>query len=1277
MAQTLSEPLAAAQLLTERKPLVEVTSDKFVPDIPFVGQRLSTDYNGLSERNPAALALSDGRLFALTTFSSGSYARFSISNVDRTEWDEYMIPASLTKPAVVEMPGGKVGILTAGVSYVYDLNTVPPALVASGSTGIAGEEFYISTSVNPEDRVGNRAVVRLANGNYMAVYVADDATYPAHGNITLKYSISSDFITWGAWTAIPLVNSEATHPKYNPFLFVTENGDVNLLFEYVEQYTGALGTTEKVNIYHYVSDDNGATWTYAPGSSTQSGPNGRTAGAITFYPDFGTTARHPYAISLGAGNWRISYVETASALHMNTTALGWEGLDSVVGMHFDEVARKTYVVNYNANDGGNLSSIVVVNPDTWQPIKSIWSGSTPTFSPFWFAGGSFELHDTTGARELTIIRRANSIGIYNSDTDQCTEFHFDAIPAYGVDANISPKAVGSTGGIGHSEGPMSIERMFLDYENRILYLYWATSYIWGGCYGIGKIDLTQTGPEYTHDVMWVKSSYPAPVVSISQAQMEAIGGAYADFHVFPGDNLIVFSGGWNSHIEGLGGPWLGVTMVYTMDGVLLKQFDDNNSDTYPYRGIQKFAKVGHDLYGIFYYEHNYDNAGRYGICKLDLTDFSVAYFRPEFATVEDYGFNSIIPIKDGDELLLTSDTYGAARFVIADASWVSYTNTTLPGLFPYSGSAEIAAYDTVNAGIFLGSINNAMLIYFYESGSFSQPQYGSAVFGGSVWDYGSFSPLTSIFREKQLVMTNDPASSGGMYAFWTHVNADGSTRIRWDKDLSEFDLTDYLVGGSSVTIKRSIDGSPNKLSFSVTHGHLFDPHNQDSLWSMILKKHRRITVRFGEDIGGTAYWVNAGTFVVVGGKMSYARGEYPTMNVEAEDIRIWWEDAEIVATNHYEMTPEDILQDVVSSWGGMDLADIVIPAMYGSYVIWFQWLDTTVKKVVDALCFRFGYFPSITADNKFTVRPISNANTVDHTYADGTKIISFSPDDDFSDFTNRVTVTGETRDFIDLLYEEESVGSLFGTAGWWGAKNTYDVWYSEDHKRKAKNPRLVIIESCIPNSFIQHLGGGSESIVLVDQDEFFCRVQVEVPDMSTIAWALGATLLVTGIAMGVSGQYSPSTGWGMFIGWVIGLSALMYILSGIVNYQYEIWARPYGQQRLGCEGQANDVELQALIGRIVEKKIDEPLAIDPGQCQWLADHELMIEMAQRNRVKFEKIAHLQDEEGDTLVVPHSYSGRSMTVFVTDLTRSFRIPTGAANDKGGFTDGIEGWKVAPV
>ena len=183
--------------------------------------------------------------------------------------------------------------------------------------------------------------------------------------------------------------------------------------------------------------------------------------------------------------------------------------------------------------------------------------------------------------------------------------------------------------------------------------------------------------------------------------------------------------------------------------------------------------------------------------------------------------------------------------------------------------------------------------------------------------------------------------------------------------------------------------------------------------------------------------------------------------------------------------------------------------------------------------------------------------------------------------------------------------------------------------------------------------------------------------MSTAAWIAGAVCLIVGIAACVAGIWYPSTGFGMLIGWMITLSALLYILSGIVNWQYEIWARPFGQQRIGCSGQADDVDLQSLLGRVNEKKIDEPLAITAPQCQWVADHELMIVMAQRNRVKLEKIAHLQDEEGDTLILPHPHSGKNMTIFVTDLTRSFPIPSGDPAGEGGFTDSIEGWKVAPL
>jgi len=1300
MARTLNATLAAAQIATERKPLLEVLSDKFVPDIPFTGQRLASDFpqygvggDRTNETGVHAIALSDGRLAVITVFSDvefgyqGGKTRLSLSNVERTEWTDYTLDIqSSTDAAIVEMDGGRIGVVTPVGAYVVDVTTnIGTVLTTHIFSGLA--TLYVPFSVNPSRHSGNVCVTRLASGTYMTAYVSDDGVYPAHGNISVNYLTSADFVTWSAPVEIPMPFLDATHAKYSPFLFQTDDGTLNLLFEYVEQFTGNFGTTEQVNIYHFVSADNGATWTSASGASA--------FGAITNYPTFAETPRHPYAIPLGAGNWRISYHEAMSGLHMNTSAVGWAGDDRVLGVHFDEVSRLAYVVNYEPNDYGNLSSIVVVNPDTWSVVKSIDPTSGPTFGDMWFENGggiygSINLTETVGERELVVIRKGNHIGVYNGETDQITEFHFDAWEAHGVTVNTTEKPTGLGSATGHPTFVMDIVQMHLDYANRTLFLYWQYRYAYGGVLAVGKIDLTQTGPEYAHDILFKKDALPPgsdPGQMPTEAQMIAIVGtgglSGGDFKVYPDENLIVISGGHTTNIEGGGYSWTGVTILYAMDGSLIHFFDPAISDTYPYRGIQKVVKVGSDLWGYFHYEPNYSNEGRRGLARISLLDFSVSYYRPTFSFVDDYKFNGIIATPDGEEIILGNDEYGASAFVIADATWDPFNNARYPGLYPNEPqAAESLAYDAANEFVFLGmyaSGSGGYLAYFYRHGFMTQPQRLTAVDGDPDWEYGEHSPLLTPRTDKDLVMATDPASSGGMYAFWLHVNADGSVRVRWDKDLAEFDLTGYLVGGSAVTIKRSIDGTPNKLSFSVTHGHLFDPHNVDSLWSPVLKKYRRIRVRFGEEVAGVQYWTEAGTFVVISTKLSHQRGSYPNMNVECEDIRIWWEDAEIVTTEHYEMTPENILADVISTWGGMVAEDVVIPAMEGSYVVWFQWLDTTIKKVVDALVGRFGYFPTITADNKFTIRKISNANAVDHTYSGTAMLISFTPDDDFSDFTNRVTVVGESRDFIDCLYEEEAVGTLYGTSGWWGNKQTFDVWFSEDHKRKAKNPRLKILESCIPNGFIQKLGGGREGIVYIDADEFFCRIEVVTPDMSSVAWTLGASVLVLGIALGVTGTMTPTASpaaFAMFIGWVVLLSMLLYILSGIVNWQYEVWARPWGQQRIGCSGQANDVDLQALLNRINEKKLDEPLCISPEQCQWLAEHELMIVMMQRNRVRFDKIAHLQDEEGDTIVVPHPYSGKNMTVFITDLTRSFQIPSGDGGE-GGFLDSITGWKVWPL
>jgi hypothetical protein len=1267
MAQTLDTALAAAQLLTERKPLVEVLSDKFVPDIPFVGQRLSGEHAGGEDYAVNAIVLSDGRLAIITSTTT-----LSLSNADRTVLTDYAI-SSLAgyDSALAEMDDGNLAVLNGDGTY-FKLNVTDNTGATYGYGTISGwaKVFHLPVIPAQDTRTDKISMIRLADGSYMAVYVASDGYPPTYGNIYIRMTTSDDFVTWATPTAISMPNLVDTRARYNPFLFQTEDGTVHLLFEYVEALTVEIGTTEKVNIYHFETTNGGASWSVAPGSSAY--------GAITYYPDYTVTARHPYAISLGEGNWRISYHESMSALHMNTTAVGWEGGDYALGMHFDPVSRRLYVTTGSQDNYHHLSAIVVVDPDTWSPVKSITQVSSPTFNDMWFSGGSLGEGSVTGERELVVLRSGNHIAVYNADTDQVTEFHFDTSEAFGIAVNCGPKPEDSIGGIGHSSGPMTLQKVFLDYANRMLYLYWMDAYIWGGRLGVSKIDLTQAGPYYNNEVMFTKGSYPTAIL-FSEAEMTCTGGGSGDFRVYPADNLITITGGQETGMEGLGGPWIGMTVLYTMDGDLIYHFNKTNSDTYPYRGMLQVVKVGTDLWGYFNYEPLYGDENKRGIAKISLLDFSVSYFRPSFVFVDDYHFNEVVPILDGEELLLTTDGYGAAIYNIASAEWTQFNNANYPGLFLGSETAQGAQYDEENGFVFLrwASVSYGGIMYFDRDGFMNQPQYLTAVYSGGSWSYGAAASLIYTRDDRDLVMTPDPATSGGMYAFWVHAYPDDSTRIYWEKDLSDFDLTDYLVGGSNVTIKRSIDGSPHKLSFSVTHGHLFDPHNVGSLWSPVLKKFRRITVRFGEEINGVPYWHNAGTFVVCRTKLSYERGQYPNMSVECEDVRIWWEDAEIVTTEHYETSPELILADVLATWGGLDPGDIEIPSMEGSYEVWFQWLDTSLKKVVDGLCNRFGYFPTITVDNKFTCRKISNANAADHTYPDAAMVIAFTPDDDFSDFTNRVTVVGESRDFIDALYEEEAVGTLYGTAGWWGGKQTYDVWYSQDHKQKAKNPRLVIVASVIPNSFIQELGGGSESIVFVDADEFFCRVEVRIPDMSTIAWGLGITTLAAGIACASAGVTYAEAGWGVFFGFIALLSALLYILSGIVTYQYEIWARPFGQQRVGCAGQANDVPLQALIGKVIEKKIDEPLAINPTQCDWIADHELMIVMMQRNRVSFEKIAHLQDEEGDTLVLPHPYSGQDMTVFVTDLTRSYKIPSGNANEKGGFIDSITGWKVAPL
>jgi hypothetical protein len=238
--------------------------------------------------------------------------------------------------------------------------------------------------------------------------------------------------------------------------------------------------------------------------------------------------------------------------------------------------------------------------------------------------------------------------------------------------------------------------------------------------------------------------------------------------------------------------------------------------------------------------------------------------------------------------------------------------------------------------------------------------------------------------------------------------------------------------------------------------------------------------------------------------------------------------------------------------------------------------------------------------------------------------------------------------------------------GWYGFKGEKYVYYSEDESKRVKNPRLHVLETATAIMF-KLAGGISESISYIDPEDKYVVVYVSAPDLRP--------LFVSALSIYAAGAYMgdisiPLGGMTIAVGRKVeytGLYAAMMILGSIGNYQYEIYGQPVGELKRQYSGVANDTELQQDIGMVVENKFEGFICHTPTDCQNVAEFEMMMTKGQRNRVKVKKIAHLQDEIGDTLTVTHPYSLNPVKVFVTNLTRKYSPGSG-----GYFIDEIEGW-----
>jgi hypothetical protein len=153
------------------------------------------------------------------------------------------------------------------------------------------------------------------------------------------------------------------------------------------------------------------------------------------------------------------------------------------------------------------------------------------------------------------------------------------------------------------------------------------------------------------------------------------------------------------------------------------------------------------------------------------------------------------------------------------------------------------------------------------------------------------------------------------------------------------------------------------------------------------------------------------------------------------------------------------------------------------------------------------------------------------------------------------------------------------------------------------------------------------------------------------------------------GGFEPTINIGRLIERGVLIATLM-ILASVGNFQYEVYAKPVGYQYRKVQSQppaGDDPVGQVDSGMLIEKKITDALCYSQPDCNIVAQNEIDVIKAQRDRASITKVAHIQDEIADTISVIHPISTQAVNLFITEITRRHR--------KGQyFLDDIQGWKV---
>ena len=1227
MSITLDATLKAAQDGINHRPIVELTSSPMGDIVPVAGNYFNT--LSTAEYEPQIISMSTGRLAVILQRSGDLY--YLYTPTDRSEWIEVLVThpyvTNASDPCICELANGNIGII-----FVVDQTSLYYKIITP--TGTIVTDFTLIESGIAW--VGNPYVITLVNDTYLLVYSEGTGTPPdTSKTYYLKQRTSSNFTSWNAATDITPAAFSSTKYCNNPHLTQVASGRIILHLDYMNDYVNLV---ELNNIYHMTSDDNGSSWSAAT--------------KVTDYTTVGLSATHPTTAEKQTGDLTFIYAERSVVKKLDTDMTGYPYTNfRPAWMNFDADNNELHIGNSGWSSGYN--ELVTIDIDAWEYKNHIDSLSIPpvegVISPLYKSDCEWDVWKLDGY--------PNYIQSYNHDSEVSNIYVWGTAPGtnYGRTINYLVNMACGYAAIGIHHGVV-VE------EDGIQKLY-----LWIFCSGYGSvdaqlgwIDLNEIADPVTGMYTFNEVMRGLPSVFVHQITLGAVDVRWDKTHEY----LI-----YVSSIDPYYAVSDGLVVINPKTGSIVFEATGNAGWSgynagFPVDGLRDAIYMGEDIYMTFPYSSAQPD--RRGLACYHSNTGTVTYYEPNWATVNEYNLDNMIDMGDGRILMTSNNTLanggGVAIFDTNTSSWGIFNDDTFPGFGRTSNAWRDIDYDPVTKTIY--AIYGDTIIAFSEYGPYSILQQTDIENVDTTIGYGDYVDFSYNFFEYQCNIVYD--SDHVLWLVWQHLEGGTEYSIQWANLIGDFDITDDITL-SPISIEWDIE-KPAKLSFSLSKGHLYDPQNLLSTLSPFFRKGRKIVVALGERISSTDYLQDQGEFVVKTVSLEYTTDKYPDIKIIAEDLRILWEDHEVIATQYYDdLSPHNTLEHILLHYADLEAGEMDIPATFeNTHLLHHQFINMNLDDIIKELLDHFGYFPFVNVDGKFEPRYVNLSKATDHVYSDITQMVRYSPNDSYSTFINRIIVKGISHVYTEVLYEEESITSLSGTTGWWGKKTDEVVWYSDDHHRSCRYPRLEIIQSISEFKIFGIKGGGSESLSSTDPDECYVIITIDAPDLMGILFAtMAAILALIWPCLGCSTAFY--CGVCIYIITLLTNLCLM-ILGTIASYNYNIWARPIGHEKKTFQAQSDDDQLQQELGsKVVLTTIDDPMCYTIGSCQVVADQEMEIVMAQRRRLKFKKTAHLQDEVGDVIELKHPYSGEALKILIPYLKRTMTI----GKD---FVDEIEGWRL---